>query len=55
MDTELLIIHMLFITACVASSWYMGRKEGASKALSMLLQDEVITVKDLQRYSPKEQ
>jgi hypothetical protein len=55
MDTELMIIHIVFISACVVSSWYMGRKEGASKAVTMLLQDEVITIKDLQRYSPEEQ
>lgn len=48
--TDLLIIHILFITACVGCSWYWGRKEGAQKVLQMLIDDKVITAEDLERY-----
>ena len=55
MTAELIIVHIMFITACVGCSWYWGRKEGATRVLEMLINDKVITTHDLKRYSPKEQ
>ena len=51
MTTDLILIHILFIAACVGCSWYWGRKEGAQKVLQMLIDDRVITAEDLERYT----
>ena len=52
MTTDLIIVHMLFIGTCVGCSWYWGRKEGAQQVLEMLIRDEVIKPRDLDRYVP---
>ena len=55
MTIDLIIIHVLFISACVGCSWYWGRKEGAQKVLQMLIDDRVITAQDLERYITDDQ
>ena len=54
MTADLIIIHVVFILACVGTSWYRGRKEGAQRVLQMLIDDNVITPRDLERYVPDE-
>ena len=51
MTTDLIIIHVLFIGACVGCSWYWGRKDGAQRVLQMLINDGIITASDLDRYT----
>ena len=51
MSTDLIIIHVLFIGACVGCSWYWGRKDGAQRVLQMLINDVIITASDLDRYT----
>ena len=55
MTIDLIIIHVVFISACVGCSWYWGRKEGATHILTMLINDNVITPRDLERYVPDEE
>lgn len=55
MSDELIIIHILFVTACVYCSMYWGRKQGAKRILQMLLDDNIISERDLQRYVPDEE
>ena len=55
MTAELIIVHIMFITACVGCSWYWGRKEGAQRVLTMLIDDNIITPRDLERYVPDEE
>ena len=52
MTIDLIIIHVVFIATCVGCSWYWGRKEGAQRVLQMLIDDQVITPRDLERYVP---
>ena len=51
MSTDLIIIHVLFVGACVGCSWYWGRKDGAQRVLQMLINDGIITASDLDRYT----
>ena len=55
MTIDLIIIHVVFIAACVGCSCYWGRKEGAHRVLTMLLDDNIITPRDLERYVPDEE
>ena len=55
MSDELIIIHVLFVSACVYCSIYWGRKQGAKLILQMLLNDNIISERDLERYVPDEE
>ena len=52
MSNELIIIHVLFVSACVYCSMYWGRKQGAKIILQMLLDDNIISERGLERYVP---
>ena len=52
MTIDLIVIHVIFIAACVGCSWYWGRKEGAQRVLQMLIDDGIITTRDLDIYAP---
>ena len=55
MSDELIILHILFISACVYCSIYWGRKQGAKLILQMLLDDNIISERDLEKYVPDEE
>ena len=44
---ELYVIHLVFISACVGSSWYAGMKYGRGQMLEDLMDYELFTLKDL--------
>jgi|ETNmetMinimDraft_29_1059903.scaffolds.fasta_scaffold79463_2 hypothetical protein len=53
--TDLYIIHIVFVIACVYCSHYWGHKAGVKRILDILLRDKVISERDLYRYVPEDE